>query len=89
MPRKQYYLESITNWDRDGKSLFNLANKLLFRKEPLLLPKCDDNKIIADNFNNFFEDKISKIMEKRTPTENNQGDNNYIEQILSYKPKAL
>ena len=32
--KKQYYLESIKNCDRDAKSLFNLANKLLFRKEP-------------------------------------------------------
>ena len=38
----------------------NLANKLLFRKELLPLCKCDDNKILADNFNNFFEDKLVK-----------------------------
>ena len=79
--KKQYYLESIKNCDRDAKPLFNLANKLLFRKEPLPLPECEDNKILADNFNNFFEDKISKIMEKLTPTENNPVDNNYIEEI--------
>ena len=79
--KKQYYLESIKNCDRDAKCLFNLANKLLFRKKPLPLPKCDDNNIFADNFNNFFEDKISKIMEKLTLTENNMVDNNYIEEI--------
>ena len=79
--KKQYYLESIKNCDRGAKSLFNLANKLLFRKEPLPLPKCDDNKILTDTFNNFFEDKTSKIMEKLTPTENIPVDNNYIEEI--------
>ena len=74
-------MESIKNCDRDAKSLFNLANKLLFRKEPAPLLKCDDNKILADNFNNFLADKISKIMEKLTPTENNPVDNNYIEEV--------
>ena len=77
MPRINIYLESINNCERHAKSLFNLGNKLLFRKEPLSLPKCDDNKILADNSNNFFEDKNSKIMEKFTPTENNPVDTNY------------
>ena len=54
---------------------------MLFRKELHQLPKSHDNKILADNFNNFFEDKMSKIMEKLTPTENNPVDNNYIEEI--------
>ena len=54
---------------------------MLFRKGPLPLPKCDDNKFLADNLNNFFDDKISKIMEKLTPTENNPVNNNYIEEI--------
>ena len=58
--KKQYYLESIKKCDKDAKSLFNLANKLLFRKEPLPLPKYDENKILADNFNNSFEDKLLK-----------------------------
>ena len=44
--KKQYYMESIKNCDRDAKSLFNLAINCYSRKNHPL-PKCDDNKILC------------------------------------------
>ena len=39
-----------------------MANKLLFRKEPLPLPASDDPTQLANEFNTYFIDKIEKIM---------------------------
>ena len=39
-----------------------MANKLLLRNEMSPLPKMDDQAQLAEDFNNFFSDKIANIM---------------------------
>ena len=58
----------------DYRYLFNLTNRLLFRKEPSPLPIHDSKQQLADDFNDFCDTKIKLIMEKLKPT--GPGDTN-------------
>ena len=65
--------------DQTTKKIFPIANKLLHRNEPLPLPPTDNEKQLADYFNNFFVTKIGKIMSELVPTETHPTDQKYIE----------
>ena len=54
---------------------------MLFRNEPLLLPPTSDTKKLADDFNQFFIEKIDKIMVGLQPTETHPTDPKYIESV--------
>ena len=54
---------------------------MLFRNEPLLLPPTSDTKKLADDFNQFFIEKIDKIMAGLQPTETHPNDPKYIESV--------
>ena len=61
---------------------------MLFRNEPLPLPPTCDTKKLADDFNQFFIEKIDKIMAGLQPTEMHPTDPKYIESI-SQSPITL
>ena len=47
---------------KDYKAIFNIANSLLFRKEDSPLPEICPLSVLAEDFSEFFEGKIDKIM---------------------------
>ena len=74
MVKRDYYIRVIHDNRSDYKKIFSIANKLLYRNEPLLLPLTDNKKQLADNFNNFFVTKIDKIMSDLVPTKTHPKD---------------
>ena len=60
--KKAYYHQQFEEIRYDSKKVFQLANKLLFR-EDLLLPQNYSANALEEGSNNFFVDKIDKIME--------------------------
>ena len=60
--RLEYFKSQIVENCRDYKAIYRVANKLLFRNEMSPLPKIDDQAQLAEDFNNFFSDKIDNIM---------------------------
>ena len=58
----RYYCDKLTENKHNFKEIYSIANKLLFRKEPLPLPASDDPTQLANEFNTYFMDKIEKIM---------------------------
>ena len=60
--RLEYFKSQIVEHCGDYKTIYRVANKLLFRNEMSPLPKTDDQAQLAEDFNNFFSDKIANIM---------------------------
>ena len=58
----RYYCNKLIENKHNFKEIYTIANKLLFRKEPLPLPTSDDPIQFANEFNTYFIDKIEKIM---------------------------
>ena len=61
------------------KAVFTIANKLLFRNEPLPLPPTNDKQKLANEFNEFFRTKIQKITDYLQPAKEHDTDPHYIE----------
>ena len=59
--------------------IFEIANKILYRNEPLPLPPTDNTLKLVNDFNSFFIEKIDKIMTGLIPTESHPVDPKYIE----------
>ena len=59
--------------------MYNFVNRLLFRKEQPPLPKAETDYVLAEQFSEFFKDKINTIMTQLQPTEAGQVIPNYIE----------
>ena len=53
-------------------------NSLLFCSDPSPLPPMKNSKALADEFNQFFKDKVQKIMDNLAPTEDNLIDQQYL-----------
>ncbi|KAK6178676.1 hypothetical protein SNE40_011203 [Patella caerulea] len=69
--KKQFYNNKLTECGNDQKTVFKIVDSLLCRSNDCsLLPEHTCNKTLADNFAEFFQDKISKIrldiMEKQS-----------------------
>ena len=77
--QKEYYIEKITENRTDYKAIFNIANALLFRKEPSLLPSCDSQEQLANDFGQFFHDKIETIMTNLRALPEGTDDYKYVE----------
>ena len=63
MKKISFYKEKL-NACKDSKLLFNTVDNLLNPKSKSVLPIHDCGKVLADNFNSFFREKVSKIYEK-------------------------
>ena len=61
------------------KAVFTIANKLLFRNEPLPLPPTNNKQKLANEFNEYFRTKIQKIMDYLQPIEEHDTNPHYIE----------
>ena len=77
--QKQHYREALLEHKYDGKAIFKITKKLLFKDKSLPLPPELNIKLLAENFNNFFIAKIDRIQDDLTSTKNNIIDNTCIE----------
>ena len=77
--QKAYYHQQFEEIRYDLKKVLQLANKLLFRKVDLLLPQNYNANALAVGFNNFFMDKIDKIMENLWPTQDRPRNELFVE----------
>ena len=60
--KAEYYCTMVDEAGRNMKKLFDVTNTLLGRTTPTLFPNSTDGVPLADRFNTFFVDKISRIM---------------------------
>ena len=58
---RSYYLDSLAQVKGDQKIIYNICSDLLGRDKNFPLPPCESNEEIANRFNTYFSDKISKI----------------------------
>ena len=56
-----YYSNPVEECHNDQKSLFKITDTLLVNQHKSKLPASDDDVLLANNFNNFFHDKIEII----------------------------
>ena len=72
-------MEKITeNW-YNYKEIFRLTNKLLGKDNELPLPPTEDLSVLANEFNNFFVSKITKIMQDVAPNNIMDTFDDYLE----------
>ena len=66
--RRDYYAKEIQKAGNCQKSLFKMANTLLDRNEEKVLPSHTDSEKLANDFNDFYIEKVAKIR-KSIPVE--------------------
>lgn len=59
--KRNYYNQQVENCNGDQKKLFKIVNSLLHRKTQSILPNSNDDKMLAEQFSDFFISKIEKI----------------------------
>ena len=59
--------------------MYNIIKSLLFSKEQSPLPKAKNDYVLAEQFSEFFKDKINTINIQLQQTEAGQLNPNYIE----------
>ena len=59
--------------------MYNIINSLLFRKEQSPLPKAENDYVLAEQFSEFFKDKINIIIIQLQWTEAGQLNPKYVE----------
>ena len=76
-----------------NKSLYSVVNELIDNKKVAVLPNCNSEKELADNFLKFFQEKIEKIRASFTPaTRTAAPDNNSYPDIVKlseFEPATL
>ena len=73
-----HYSNLLVENKRNTKEVFNIANKLLYRNEPLPLPPTTDVQLLVNEFNEFFITKSLTIMNNLQPSDDNPIDPTYI-----------
>ena len=59
--RSSYYKSKIQNCEKEPKILFNILGKLCGTTKERTLPKFDSEKVVAEQFSEFYIEKILKI----------------------------
>ena len=62
--KQNHYKQIIKEHKHDFKTIFNITNGLLFRKQESILPLTRPISVIAEDFSEFFQTKIDNIIEK-------------------------
>ncbi len=57
----QYYRKTITESKDDIKSLFKITDLLLGKKHKTVLPSCDSDDKLSEDFSKYFASKVEKI----------------------------
>ena len=67
--KQEYYTSKIRDANNKPKMLFKVINILKDSERVTILPKASSDKSLADNFQQYFKEKISKIRESFSPVE--------------------
>ena len=87
--RKNFYSDKIESCGRDQKALFKVTKSLLGRKEEVVLPNSSSAKDLAQNFSDFFINKIDGIRTKIRSETNNSPSEIITEELDTDKPKLV
>ena len=60
--QRNYFKAKIEENKKDYKAIYNITNNLLFRKQDSPLPNITPLSVLAENFSEFFEGKIDRII---------------------------
>ena len=77
--QRQYFMEKISENRYNYKDIFRLTNKLLGKDNELPLPPTEDLSVLANEFNNFFVNKIRKIMQDLAPNNITDTSDDYLD----------
>ncbi|KAK6182932.1 hypothetical protein SNE40_010504 [Patella caerulea] len=69
--KSDHYISLINDNKKSRKPLFSTLNNLLGKPQDVVHPRGPDLEV-ANNFSNYFIDKISKIRSELSPTESNE-----------------
>ena len=69
-----YYKNIISENKHDFKAIYKIVNSLLFRKQEAKLPPITPPAKLVENFSEFFDGKIAKIMHHLRETNDNDPD---------------
>ena len=80
--RINFYSDKVESCGRDQKSLFKVTKNLLGKQEEIILPASPSAKELAQDFSDFFINKIDLIRSKiRSETKNGTTGNGTEEQV--------
>ena len=89
--RRQYYSELISCKSGDSRALFSIMNKLFDKsKSSASLPQYDNAKDLANNFNDYYINKVQKIrnnIPESEPVNSNSVNNGAI--LESFRPTTV
>ena len=67
--RTKYFSDLISKCEGDQRALFKIVSTVMDKqKSSGMLPQCDDSKILANKFNNFYSNKVLQIRNKIKPS---------------------
>ena len=72
--QKIHYTKLIEENGKCQKSLFKMANELLDKNSKKVLPSHEDSKQLANDFNQFYVDKVLKIRNSIPPVKSTLAD---------------
>ena len=77
--QRSFYIEKLLENRTNFKEFFTITNKLLGRNNSSPLPPSEDPARLAQEFSDYFQDKINSIMLQLKPTTDCPIENSYIE----------
>ena len=77
--QRYFYIDKLLENRTNFKEIFTITNKLLGRIDSSPLPPSENPARLAQEFSNYFQDKINSIMLQLKPTTDCPIDNRYIE----------
>ena len=77
--QRSYYIDKLQENRTNFKEIFTITNKLLGRIDSSPLPPNENPDRLAQEFSDYFQDKINSIMLQLKPTTDCPIDNRYIE----------
>ena len=77
--QRSFYIEKLLENRTNFKEIFTITNKLLGRNDSSPLPPSEDPARLAQEFSDYFQDKINSIMLQLKPTTDCPIDNRYIQ----------
>ena len=87
--RSTYYKSLIASKKGDQRALYSIVNRLFDKnKSSVTLPEHSNASELANRFNNFYTDKVSKLRSKITPVDHTPRiNNNFSGTVLnSFRP---
>ena len=79
--KQLYYKSEISNCEKNQAKLYKVCETLLSSKQEKILPDCDSESELAENFNQYFVSKITTIRENLE-----RNSNHYDNTTLTFQP---